>query len=136
MPMVWFCGVPTHFFMLSLSVDTLYNLIRGLSILLFSFINKVDFSLSAKGCRVYMIDTIIHGCLLICCWFWIFVRVFNSNRNFISTSAHVWSHFITLLQSQNLVCFEMVISGQVRSRVGELYIWLFWRHIPQATSLL
>ena len=29
----------------------------------------------------------------------------------------------------------MVISGQVRSRVGELYIWLFWRHIPNITTV-
>ena len=133
--MVCFCSVPTHFFMLSLSAHALYNFIRGLSILLFSFINKVDFSLSAKGCRVYMIDTIIHGCLLI----WNFCSSVQLEQKF-----HIYEcpciisfyYSITLLQSQNLVCFEMVISGQVRSRVGELYIWLFWRHIPQATSLL
>ena len=48
--------MPTHFVIF----------IKGLFILLSSFMNKVDFSLSVKGCCVYMINEIKHGCL----WIW------------------------------------------------------------------
>ena len=43
-PIVYFCIVSMHFFILCLSANALYDFIRGLSTLLFLFIYKVDFS--------------------------------------------------------------------------------------------
>ena len=63
MPMVCFCGVPTHFSRWALAPTHFAIFIWGLSILLFSFINKIDFSLSVNGYCFFMINKIIHGCL-------------------------------------------------------------------------
>ena len=67
-PMVCFCSVPTHFLYWALAPTHFVIFIKGLFILLFSFMNKVDFSLSVKGCCVYMINKIKHSCL----WIWIY----------------------------------------------------------------
>ena len=63
MPMVCFCGVPTHFSRWALAPTNFTILIWRFSIFFFSFINKVDYSLSVKSYCVYMINIIIHGCL-------------------------------------------------------------------------
>ena len=43
-PIVCFCSVSTHFFILSLSANALYDFYSGIVDPLFSFVNKVDFS--------------------------------------------------------------------------------------------
>ena len=67
-PMVCFCSVSTHFLYWALVPTHFVIFIKGLFILLSSFMNKVDFSLSVKGCCVYIINKIKHSCL----WIWIY----------------------------------------------------------------
>ena len=57
--MVCFCHVSTHFSCWALEPAHFTILIRRLPILLFSFIIKVDYSLSVKGYCVYLINKVV-----------------------------------------------------------------------------
>ena len=63
-PTVCFCSVAPLFSAWALAPTYWTIFIRELSILLFSFVNKVEF-LSVKGCCVHIINKIMHGCLQI-----------------------------------------------------------------------
>ena len=61
-PTVCFCSVAPLFSAWALAPTYWTIFIRDLSILLFSYVNKVEFFL-VKGCCVHIINKIIHGCL-------------------------------------------------------------------------